>query len=113
MGKMSYQGRYDLPETKERKEQKAVQVYGLLSKNPLIDPHRLTGYLLRALHGAEFDDMMLQPEQARQMAASAAAKAGGGPGMSPGSPMSAQQYQQMLPQLRAIQGGGGQVPQRG
>lgn len=102
-----------LPETKERKEQKAVQVYGLLSKNPLIDPHRLTGYLLRALHGAEFDDMMLQPEQARQMAASAAAKAGGGPGMSPGSPMSAQQYQQMLPQLRAIQGGGGQVPQRG
>jgi len=60
------QGRYDVqvdpdtsvPETKALREQRAVQVYGLLRTNPLIDPFKLTAYLLHELHGVQFDDMM-------------------------------------------------------
>tara|TARA_Y100000310_G_scaffold318422_1_gene372456 strand:- start:519 stop:2246 length:1728 start_codon:yes stop_codon:yes gene_type:complete len=47
-----------IPETKQLREQKAVQLYGLLRTNPLIDPAKLTTYLLHELHGVQFDDMM-------------------------------------------------------
>lgn len=100
-----------LPETKATKEQKAVQVYQLLSQNPLIEPHKLTAYLLRAFHGAEYDDMMIDPQQAELMKQQAMQKAGLPAGMHPGAPMDMKQYQAMLPQLRAIQGGKGRVPQ--
>lgn len=87
-----------LPETKAMKEQKAAQVYGLLSKNPLIDPHKLTSYLLRAFHGAEFDDMMMSPDQAGQLATQAK-------GFNPQNPMTMQQAAPLMAQLRGIQGG--------
>jgi hypothetical protein len=91
-----------LPETKELRENKALIMYDRLKTNPLIDPFKLTGYLLREMHGVHFDDMMRGlPE---------------GSGMTPGNPMSVGQFQQVLsntanvaPQLltgpRAIQRG--------
>lgn len=99
-----------LPETKAAKEAKAIQVYTLLSKNPLIDPHKLTNYLLRNFHGAEYDDMLASPETAQQLAGAAANQV---PGLTPGTPMNPGQYAQLLPALRAIQGGGGRVSQSG
>ena len=47
-----------LPQTKQAREQKAMQLYTVLKDNPLIDPMRLTSYLLHELHGTAFDDMM-------------------------------------------------------
>lgn len=47
-----------LPETRDIRQQKAIVTYQLLSSNPLIDPIRLTRYLLHELHGVQFDDMM-------------------------------------------------------
>lgn len=47
-----------LPETKQIRTQKAVQSYTLLKENPLIDPEKLTKYLLRELHGTDFDELM-------------------------------------------------------
>jgi len=55
-----------LPETKQVREAKAVQVYQMLSQNPLINKQKLTQYLLRELHGAEYDDMMLNPQEQQQ-----------------------------------------------
>lgn len=59
-------GRYDvnidpdssIPETKAYREQKAFQVYERLKLNPLIDPIKLTSYLLHEMHGVQFDDML-------------------------------------------------------
>lgn len=87
-----------LPETKAMKESKAMQVYSVLSKNPLIDPLKLTSYLLRAFHGADFDDMMLNPQQSEQLASQAK-------GMSQGNPMSVQEAGPLMRQLQGIQGG--------
>jgi hypothetical protein len=58
-----------LPQTKELRELKAMRLYELLKTNPLIDPFKLTQYLLHELHGVQFDDMMrmlppVGPEQA-------------------------------------------------
>jgi len=47
-----------VPETKDMREQKGVQVYTILKENPLIDPEKLTRYLLHSLHGVQYDDMM-------------------------------------------------------
>lgn len=47
-----------LPETKAIREQRAVQMYSILKDNPLIDPMRLTTYLLHESHGVQFDDMI-------------------------------------------------------
>lgn len=47
-----------LPQTKDSREQKAVNAYTILKENPLIDPMRLTRYLLHELHGVQFDDMI-------------------------------------------------------
>lgn len=47
-----------IPETRAIREQRAIQVYGLLKSNPLVDPEKLTTYLLRQLHGTQFDDMI-------------------------------------------------------
>ena len=61
-----------IPETKELREQKALVVYEQFKMNPLIDPQKLTEYLLHEMHGVHFDDMMrgipqgggMSPEQA-------------------------------------------------
>jgi len=47
-----------LPQTKELREAKALKLYQVLSTNPLIDPYKLTSYLLREMHGVAFDDMI-------------------------------------------------------
>jgi len=47
-----------IPMTKELKEQKALIVYEQFKTNPLIDPVKLTEYLLHNMHGVAFDDMM-------------------------------------------------------
>lgn len=65
-----------VPETKDLRQQKAIQTYTILKENPLIDPWKLTKYLLRELHGVAFDDMMV-PMQ--------------GPGMSPQQPATMEQ----------------------
>jgi hypothetical protein len=80
-----------LPETKDMRQQKAVQVYGLFKDNPLIDPQLLTKYLLREMHGVQYDQMM------RQMYANAAA---GLPGSSPDMPMGPEQLMQMMIQSK-------------
>lgn len=77
-GKLLKEGHYhvkidpdsSLPETRDLREQKAVQLYTLLKENPLIDPIKLTQYLLNELRGTAFDDLMRalpqvgQPQQA-------------------------------------------------
>lgn len=68
-GEMLKHGNYEVkvdpdtsvPETKALREQKAVQTYGLLRTNPLIDPIKLTQYLLHEMHGVQFDDMLRMP----------------------------------------------------
>ena len=50
-----------IPETKALREQKAVQTYTLFRANPLIDPIKLTQYLLHEMHGVQFDDMLRIP----------------------------------------------------
>ena len=94
-----------LPETKQMREQKAMQVYAVLSKNPLIDPHKLTAYLLRAFHGAEYDDMMLAPQQAEQLAQEQQARQNAMMGGATGSRQNPMNLQQAAPLLRALQMG--------
>lgn len=47
-----------LPETRQIREQRAKEMYAILKDNPLIDPMKLTSYLLHEVHGTAFDDMM-------------------------------------------------------
>lgn len=47
-----------IPETRAVREQKALKLYEVLKTNPLIDPIRLTSYLLSELKGTQFDDML-------------------------------------------------------
>lgn len=47
-----------LPETRQLREERAAQLYTLLKENPLIDPQKLTQYLLTELKGVQFDDLM-------------------------------------------------------
>ncbi len=65
-GDMLRNGRYtikvdpdsSLPLTKDLREQKALGLYQILKTNPLIDPEKLTQYLLSEVQGVQFDDMM-------------------------------------------------------
>lgn len=47
-----------IPETRALREQRAVQLFQLLAANPLVDPVKLTQYLLHEMRGPQFDDMM-------------------------------------------------------
>ncbi len=49
-----------LPETKQARERRALELYDRLKTNPIIDPFKLTQYLLHEMHGTAFDDMMRQ-----------------------------------------------------
>jgi len=87
-----------VPDTKQVREQRAVGLYNILKTNPLIDPMKLTQYLLHELHGTQFDDMMrmLPP-----------------PAEAPQGPMSPAQFGNMIQSsaqrapLQVIQGGQG------
>lgn len=46
------------PKTRDVREAKAMGVYQLLQTNPLIDPMKLTQYLLTELEGVEMDELM-------------------------------------------------------
>lgn len=50
-----------LPQTKALREQKAVQVYGILKSNPLINPVELTRFLLSEMYGVDQDALMMNP----------------------------------------------------
>ena len=73
-GELLKTGEYDIkvdpdsavPQTRAAREAKAAQVYQLLKTNPLLDPQKLTQYLLHEMHGVQFDDMMraLPPPEA-------------------------------------------------
>lgn len=64
---MLKQGNYEVnvdpdnavPETKALRENKALIMYERLKTNPLIDPYKLTSYLLHEMHGVAYDDMMV------------------------------------------------------
>lgn len=47
-----------LPETRQLREQRAMLLFERLKANPLVDPIKLTQYLLHELQGPQFDDMM-------------------------------------------------------
>ena len=76
-----------VPETKDMREAKAVNVYNLLKPNPLIDADMLTRYVLKELHGVQYDNMM---KQVMQNAAT------GTSGSAPEMPMGAQDYMALL-----------------
>ena len=46
------------PQVRRAREAKAMQVYQVLKENPLIDPDKLTRFLLTELEGVEMDDLM-------------------------------------------------------
>lgn len=48
-------------ETKQMRQQKAIQVFGLLNGDQLTDQVKLRRYLLHELHGTVFDDMIAIP----------------------------------------------------
>ncbi len=50
-----------LPQTKALREQKAVQIYGILKDNPLIEPNHLTQFLLSEMYGVDADFLLKQP----------------------------------------------------
>jgi len=77
-----------VPETKDVRQTKALTAYQILKDNPLIDPTKLTKYLLRELHGVSFDDMMV-PMQ--------------GPGMTPDQPIGMDQLPQMYQKMAGAQ----------
>jgi hypothetical protein len=66
-GKDLEQGSYEvkidpdssLPETRDLREDRAAKLYELLKQNPLIDPQKLTQYLLTELKGVQMDDLMM------------------------------------------------------
>ena len=74
------------PETKDVRTQRAVQMYGILKDNPMVDPQKLTQHLLREFHGVAFDDMMMGLP--------------GGAGMSPQNPLSVGQFGQVMNNLQ-------------
>jgi len=47
-----------VPETKQLRQQRALEMYEVLKANPLIDPIKLTQYLLTEIPGVQFDDLM-------------------------------------------------------
>lgn len=83
------------PQTREVRESKALQVYEILQNNPLIDPVKLTQYLLSEVEGVQLDDLM---------AALPASESG--MGGSPGNALNVGEFASLLTnQVGAAQGG--------
>ncbi len=82
-----------VPETKGLREQRAIQLFQFLRTNPLIDPIKLTQYLMTELKGPAFDEMMQMLPQ---------------PGVQPDKPVEigdfAQLMQNSIGQLQQIEG---------
>ena len=78
-----------LPITKDMREAKANVVYEKLKLNPLIDPHLLTKYYLREMHGVQYDSMMKAVTQNAAV---------GAPGSAPDMPISSEQLMQLMTQ---------------
>ena len=56
-----------LPMTAQLRKANAVQTYQMLSQNPKINQDKLLNMLLRELHGAEYDDLVLTPQEQQKM----------------------------------------------
>ena len=81
-----------VPETRALRERRAMELYQVMKTNPLLDPIKLTQYLLNELKGTQFDDMMrmlpppaggapngpVAPGQLAQMIAGSMQQAGSG-----------------------------------
>jgi len=86
------QGRYNVkvdpdstvPKTRQERESRAGQIYKVLKENPLMDPIKLTKFLLTELEGVEMDDLM-----------KALPQLDGGVG-TPGSPLEIGQFAQLI-----------------
>lgn len=86
-----------MPMTKQAREQRAVQTYSMLKDNPLVDPIGLTRYLLRELHGVQYDDLIRGLPQGAGQAA----------------PLNIGQYAQLMQNARRLRlPGGGQQTAR-
>ena len=70
-----------VPETKGLREQRAIQLFQFLRENPLIDPIKLTMYLMTELKGPAFDDMMQMLPQ---------------PGMQPDRPIEVNDFAEIM-----------------
>jgi len=46
------------PRSRQSREQKALAVYNVLKMNPLVDPEKLTRYLMTEIEGVQMDDLM-------------------------------------------------------
>lgn len=116
-GKVLAGGQYEIkidpdnavPESRESRQQKALVLYQQLKMNPLIDPIRLTSYLLHELQGVAFDDMLKQMDMLgagsmqRPITSDDLGKVIGN---------ASQQLPQMIAQMRAGAGGKSQQPQQ-
>lgn len=67
---------------RQQREQRAIALYQLLKTNPIIDPFKLTQYLLTEIEGVEMDDLMRVMPQV--------------PGFNPGNTLNPQGYGQLL-----------------
>jgi len=94
-----------LPLTKQMRESKAIQLFGMLRPNPLINPMELTRFLLNELYGVYADSLMLNPmmntSQGNPMDVKGAAQQLSS--LPPPSPEGMQRIQQMM----AANGGSG------
>jgi len=90
-----------IPDTKDLRQAKALKLYEVFKENPLIDPIKLTQYLLREMNGVDFNEML------RGLPA--------GAGMSPQAPMSVGQLGQFMQQAQqqGLPGNVTALPQRG
>lgn len=76
----------NLPKTSSLRRQEAIQSFQLLAPNQLIDPVKLTKWLLHELHGVQYDDLMKQGPQTQAVPGQNVPPAQG-PGASPNNPM--------------------------
>ncbi len=57
-----------LPETAMIRKQEALTLYPLLMANPYVNKFRTTQFLLRELHGAQYDHLIMTPQELQQQA---------------------------------------------
>jgi hypothetical protein len=57
-----------LPETAQIRKQTALTLYPILMANPYVNKFRTTQYLLRELHGAQYDHLLMTPQELQQQA---------------------------------------------
>lgn len=85
-----------VPETAELRLARGFKVYEILKMNPLIDPVKLTKYLLHELPGTAYDNLMRD----------SVLQGGGAQGTNPQNPLTPQQYMDTMGKARQNTGGG-------